>query len=157
MRSLALAAASVAALGCVDYQSTDITGAYLCNATYTLDAADGSGAIGAGSAIAVIGDSDLALATACDVATTQLDVQQLQDGNDDIAFVESARAIGAGQPCALALAGGSVTIAIVQGTFTVDRARVLSLALGGAITAAADPVLVGGYAVVQLSGARYAP
>jgi len=152
-----LALAALAALAaCGD--STDISGSYTGNATYTVSPASGAGSVGAGSATIAIAnagdDIDVTLALGCELYATQLEQDSINDHGATSRFVFTSDTIDAGATCTLPIAGGDLALTVFEGDVVALKGPTVTIELGGSITAAPDPAAVGGYAVYDFAGAQ---
>jgi hypothetical protein len=91
----------------------------------------------------------------CVIAADQIEELSLYDKSGDGHYIFTSDALADGQTCTLPIAaGGQVSIAIASGDLVVDHGLTLTLQLGGTVSIASDPSLVGGYAVWDFAGAH---
>jgi hypothetical protein len=145
---------------CTEDDSTDISGNYAGNATYTISPTTGVGLVGAGSAgVLIENDGDDQLVTldssGCVIAAAQIEELSVYDKSGDGHYIFTSDALVDGQTCTLPIGvGGQVSIAIASGDLVADHGLTLTLQLGGTVSAASDPSEVGGYAVWDFAGAH---
>jgi hypothetical protein len=141
--------AIVAAGSCNIYSndSTDVSGDYVGNATYTIASVSGSGSVDAGSATIELASTndgvDVAIGAACSLSAASIETLTLSDYRNTARFVLASASIDASQTCTLP---DGVAMTVSVGDLVVDHGLTLELDVGGA---SAD----GGYAVFQFDGA----
>lgn len=161
MRKLIWVALAVSALSaCTEDDSTDISGNYLGNATYTISPQTGVGLVGAGSADVLIendGDDQRVTlgSSGCVIAAVLIEELSVYDKSGNGHYIFTSDALADDQTCTLSLAaGGQVAVGIVEGDLVADHGLTMTLQLGGNVSTASDPSMVGGYVVWSFAGAH---
>ena len=148
MRSTRVVLSLLALGGCNFYSndSTDVSGDYVGNATYTIASGSGSG-VDAGAVtidLATADDGiDVAIDAACTLSATSIETLTILDYDNAERFVLASDSIDASQPCTLP---DGVAMTVTTGDLEVDHGHTLTLDVGGAT---GD----GGYVVFQFTGA----
>jgi hypothetical protein len=145
-------AIAIAATGCdrllAQNDTTDVTGTYVGNATYTIALASGSSSAGAGEATIDLEATQLGVAAdvgaACSITASAIETLSISDYTDDSRFVLSSDSIDPSQSCTLP-DGTAITVATCD--LVVDRGWTLMLDVGGAVGS-------DGYAVFHFEGAQ---
>jgi|SRR5580704_19116305 hypothetical protein len=142
---------------CKTNDSTDISGTYAGNATYTISPTTGDGSVGAASASLVVAADDdnnvqVGVAPTCVLDGTQITQLTLYDNGGNNRFIFTSASVASDQSCTLPIDSGALAISIVEGDLVVDHGLTLTLELGGTITSSPDPTDVDGYAVYRFDG-----
>jgi hypothetical protein len=151
----------IGALGALGCASTDISGTYQGNASYSasLTAPDGGGLSGAEAETVVVTNGSnssisLNLGTGCVLTATQRQQVTAEDSWEaGDTFVFTSNDVTSGQACTAPIAGGTVTFDVSQGEAVANAGGTITLTLGGAISSESSSSAAAGYFVFQFSGA----
>ena len=151
MRTWLIGIAAVAS--CTSTDSTDISGTYDGNATYTISPGSGGDCVVGAFAASVDIEGDtggvlVTLAPSCVLTGALIELLTFPDNTNKTRFAFTSDSIDASQSCTLVLAGGSgLAISVVAGDLTVDHGLTLALDVGGGVAGS-------GYAVYQFEGVQ---